>query len=304
MTTMSSPHLAPTRPPLRKTKRTFTGWIFVAPFIVAFLLVLIAPLVYTVYLSLFQKKMIGGNTFVGVANYLQEFTDPIFWESLGRVVLYLIVFVPVMMAISLAAALAIDSARLHLPRFFRLAIFLPHAVPGVVAALMWGYMYGAHFGLVGNLQDFFGVALPDPFSSALVLPSIGNIMVWLSVGYNMLVLYSALRVVPAELYEAAELDGAGAWRVISAVKLPALRPALGVTLVFSVIGAFQLFNEPNILRALAPNAISTHFTPNMYAYSLSFAGQQYNVAATVAIVMGVITVVVAYIIQRLAARKA
>jgi multiple sugar transport system permease protein len=119
-----------------------------------------------------------------------------------------------------------------------------------------------------------------------------------------LVLYSALRVVPAELYEAAELDGAGAWHVISAIKLPALRPALGVTLVFSVIGAFQLFNEPNILRALAPNAISTHFTPNMYAYSLSFAGQQYNVAATVAILMGFITVVVAYIIQRLAARKA
>lgn len=271
---------------------------------VAFLLVLVAPLMYTVYLSLFQKKMIGGDTFVGVGNYVQELTDPAFWDSLGRVVLYLVVFVPVMIGISLATALAIDSARLHLPRVFRLVIFLPYAVPGVIAALMWGYMYGTHFGLVGNIQQFFGITLPDPLSSNLVLASIGNIMVWLSVGYNMLVLYSALRVVPTELYEAAELDGAGAWQVIAAVKLPAIRPALGVTLVFSVIGAFQLFNEPNILRALAPNAISSHFTPNMYAYSLSFAGQQYNAAATVAIVMGLVTVVVAYVIQRLAARKA
>jgi multiple sugar transport system permease protein len=304
MTTMSRPTSALVTPQLRKTKRTFTGWVFVAPFMVVFLVVLVAPLVYAVYLSLFQKKMIGGNSFVGVANYVQELTDPVFWDSFARVVLYLIVFVPVMLGISLAAALAIDSARLHLPRVFRLAIFLPYAVPGVVAALIWGYMYGTHFGLVGNIQDFFHITLPDPLSGGLVLGAIGNIMVWLCVGYNMLVLYSALRVVPTELYEAAEIDGAGAWRVIAAVKLPALRPALGVTLVFSVIGAFQLFNEPNILRSMAPNVISTHFTPNMYAYSLSFAGQQYNVAATVAIVMGVITVVVAYLIQRLAARKA
>ena len=304
MTAMSGSAASLSRPHFRRTKETFTGWVFVAPFMVAFLLVLVAPLMYTVYLSLFQKKMIGGDTFVGVGNYVQELTDPAFWDSLGRVVLYLVVFVPVMIGISLATALAIDSARLHLPRVFRLVIFLPYAVPGVIAALMWGYMYGTHFGLVGNIQQFFGITLPDPLSSNLVLASIGNIMVWLSVGYNMLVLYSALRVVPTELYEAAELDGAGAWQVIAAVKLPAIRPALGVTLVFSVIGAFQLFNEPNILRALAPNAISSHFTPNMYAYSLSFAGQQYNAAATVAIVMVLVTVVVAYVIQRLAARKA
>jgi multiple sugar transport system permease protein len=271
---------------------------------IAFALVLVAPVVYAIYLSLFQHRMIGGTTFVGLGNYAQELSDPVFWDALGRVALYLVVFVPVMIAFSLAAALALDSARLHFARFFRLAIFLPYAVPGVVAALIWGYMYGTHFGLVGNIQDFLGIALPDPFSANLVLVSIGNIMVWLCVGYNMLVFYSALRVVPAELYEAAEIDGAGTFRVIRAIKLPAIRPALGVAGVFAVIGAFQLFNEPNILKTLAPNSISSHFTPNMYAYSLAFAGQQYNVSATVAILMGLITVVVAYVLQRVATRKA
>ncbi len=86
--------------------------------------------------------------------------------------------------------------------------------------------------------------------------------------------------------------------------MPAIRPALAVTLVFSTIAAFQLFNEPNILKTLAPNAISSHFTPNMYAYNLSFAGQQYNSAATVAILMGLVTMVVAYAIQRIAGRRA
>nr|WP_240036771.1 sugar ABC transporter permease [Leifsonia flava] len=269
----------------------------------AFAVVIVAPLAYTVYLSLFRQKMIGGNAFVGVENYTQQLTNPVFWDALLRVSLYMLVQVPIMVAIALAAALALDSARLYAARLFRLAIFLPYAVPGVVAALMWGYMYGTHFGLIGNLDDFFGITLPDPLSSNLVLASIGNIMVWLTIGYNMLVFYSALKVVPGELYEAAEIDGAGAFRVIRAIKLPAIRPALGVAIVFAVIGAFQLFNEPNILKVLAPNAISSHFTPNMYAYNLSFAGQQYNMSATVAILMGLITVVVAYIIQRVAARK-
>lgn len=287
----------------RKAKRSWIGWAFVAPFMAAFAVVIIAPLAYTVYLSLFRQKMIGGNAFVGVENYAQQLTNPVFWDALLRVSLYMLVQVPIMVAIALAAALALDSARLYAARLFRLAIFLPYAVPGVVAALMWGYMYGTHFGLIGNLDDFFGITLPDPLSSNLVLASIGNIMVWLTIGYNMLVFYSALRVVPGELYEAAEIDGAGAFRVIRAIKLPAIRPALGVAIVFAVIGAFQLFNEPNILKVLAPNAISSHFTPNMYAYNLSFAGQQYNMSATVAILMGLITVVVAYIIQRVAARK-
>ncbi len=92
-------------------------------------------------------------------------------------------------------------------------------------------------------------------------------MTWEFVGYNMLIFYSALRVVPAALYEAAEIDGAGQLRIIWAIKLPALRGALVIATIFSIIGSFQLFNEPNILKTLAPNAITTYFTPNMYAYT-------------------------------------
>jgi len=136
-----------------------------------------------------------------------------------------------------------------------------------------------------------------------VLLSIGNIVTWEFVGYNMLIFYAALRVIPTDIYEAASLDGAGSWRVITGIKLPALRPAIVVATIFSIIGSFQLFNEPNILRTITPNVISTSFTPNMYAYSLSFAGQQYNYAATVAIIMGVLTAVVAYVVQLRGSRK-
>ncbi|QZN87579.1 sugar ABC transporter permease [Cellulomonas sp. C5510] len=268
-----------------------------------FALVFLAPIAYSLYLSLFRQQLVGGNAFVGLENYRRAFADPQFWSAFGRVSLFLAVQVPIMLGIALLVALAIDSGRLYGTSFFRISIFLPYAVPAVVATLMWGFMYGTRFGLVGNLNDALGISLPNPLSPDLVLASIGNIVTWEFVGYNMLIFYSALRVVPRSLYEAAEIDGAGQWRVVTAIKLPAIRGALVIATIFSIIGSFQLFNEPSILQKLAPNAITTHFTPNLYAYSLSFSGQQYNYSATVAIIMGVITMVIAYVVQLRGMRK-
>lgn len=280
-----------------RSRRSWTGWRFVAPFMAVFALVFLAPIAYSIYLSLFRDRLIGGNSFVGLDNYTQAFQDSQFWSALGRVSLFLVVQVPIMLFLALLIALAIDSGRLYGKSFFRVSVFLPYAVPAVVATLMWGFMYGNRFGLVGNINDAFGTNLPDPLSPDLVLTSLGNIVTWEFVGYNMLIFYSALRVVPETLYESAEIDGASPLRIITAIKLPAIRGALVVATIFSIIGSFQLFNEPAILQKLAPNAITTYFTPNYYAYSLSFAGRQFNYSATIAIIMGLITMVVAYVVQ-------
>ncbi|GAA4624695.1 sugar ABC transporter permease [Actinoallomurus vinaceus] len=285
-------------------RRSWRGWQFVGPFMAMFTLVFLAPLGYSIYLSLFQTRLIGGTTFVGIDNYRTALSDPQFWSSFGRMALFLVVQVPIMLFIALLVALAIDSGRLYGKAFFRVSVFLPYAVPAVVATLMWSYMYGSEFGLVSDINDAFGLSLPNPLSAHLLLASIGNIVTWEFVGYNMLIFYSALKVVPASLYEAAEIDGAGQVRIVWAIKIPALRGALLIATIFSIIGTFQLFNEPAILKHLAPNVITTYYTPNFYAYSLSFSGQQQNYSATVAIVMGVITVVIAYLVQVRGMRKA
>lgn len=285
-------------------RRSWTGWQFVGPFMAVFALVFLAPIAYSVYLSLFRTKLIGGTSFVGADNYLKVLQDPQFWSGFGRVALFLVVQVPIMLFLALLVALAIDSGRLYGSSFFRIAVFLPYAVPAVVATLMWGFMYGTRFGLIGNINEALGISLPDPLSPDLILASIGNIVTWEFVGYNMLILYSALRVVNPSLYEAAALDGAGQFRIIWAIKLPALRGALLIATIFSIIGSFQLFNEPSILKTIVPNSVITYFTPNFYAYSLSFAGQQFNYSATVAIVMGIITMIVAYLVQLRGMRKA
>lgn len=305
MTLLPSPAKAVPRPRPRTRERRIAliGWGFTGPFAAVFGLVFLAPIGYAFHLSLMRDRLIGGTAFVGADNYVQALTDPLFWEGSARVGLFLLVQVPLMLGIALLVALAIDSGRLYGKAFFRVAVFLPYAVPAVVASLMWGFIYGARFGLVGNLNERLGLSLPDPLSPALVLASIGNVVTWEFVGYNTLIFYAALKVVPRSLYEAASIDGAGEWRIVTAIKLPAIRSAVAIATIFSIIGSFQLFNEPNILQNLAPNAITSAYTPNLYTYSLAFSGRQHNYAATVAIVMGVFTALIAYAVQLRGMRK-
>ena len=287
-----------------RSRRDRRGWLFVAPFLVVFGLTFLAPVGYAIQLSLFREQaFFGGNAFVGLDNYAIALSDAKFWEAVARVLRFLAAQVPVMLLLALVAALAIDSARLHAAGLFRMVIFLPYAVPAVVATLMWGFIYGDTFGLAADLNRLLGRDLVQPLSADWTLTSIGNIVTWEYVGYNMLIFYSALRTIPAELFEAAAIDGAGQFRIIRSIKLPALRGAVVIATIFSIIGSFQLFNEPNILVPLAPNVITSNYTPNMYAYNLSFEGQQYNYSATVAIVMGALTAVIAYIVQLRGARK-
>lgn len=281
-------------PIYRKNKRNWSGWWFVGPFMLVFSLVFIAPLLYAIYLSLFRETLIGGNSFVGFENYALALKDPKFWDATIRVSLFLVIQVPIMLFLAMFAALALDSARLRWVPFYRLSIFLPYAVPGVVAVMIWGYMYGSQFGMVADLNNFFGIELPSPLASNLIMLSIGNIVTWEFVGYNMLIFFSALKAVPQELYEAAEIDGAGTFRTIWSIKLPNIRGAILIATLFSIIGSFQLFNEPTIMQVIAPNSITSYFTPNMYAFNLSFSGAQFNYAAAIAIISGLITMVVAY----------
>jgi multiple sugar transport system permease protein len=279
------------------------GPLFVAPFMALFLLLFLAPLGYAAYLSLFQHKLIGGTSFVGLQNYANALKDPLLLHGVLRVALFFLIQVPVMLVLALLFALALDSGLLRLARVIRLGVFVPYAVPSVVAALMWGYLYGPSFGPIAQLGRHFHVAVPDFLGSTWMLGSLANIVTWEFVGYNMIILYAALQTVPRELYEAAAVDGAGAWRIARSIKLPALRPALTLTLLFSVIGSFQLFNEPKLLQQIAPDVIDSGYTANVYAYSLAFTGQQVNYAAAVSFLLGLVIVIVSYVFLYVANRR-
>ena len=280
------------------------GYVFGAPFLLCFLLLFVLPLGYAGYLSLFKNQLVGGTVFAGLSNYTRALVDGQFIAGVGRVALFFVLQVPVMLLLTLLAALAIDSGLLRLARVFRLGIFIPYAIPGVVATLMWGYLYGPSFGPIAQLAGKLHVGAPDFLGAGLMLPSIANVVTWEYTGYNMIILYAALRTVPQELYEAATVDGASAWRVAWHIKIPALRPAMLLCLMFSVIGSFQLFTEPYLLQQISPAVVGPSYTPNYYAYNLTFISQEPDYAAAVSFLLGLVTVIVSYTVLFTAGRRA
>jgi multiple sugar transport system permease protein len=185
----------------------------------------------------------------------------------------------------------------------RLLVFVPYAVPSVVATLMWGYLYGTDFGLITQVFHSLGLAAPDLLSPQNILGSTMNIVCWEFIGYNMIILYAALRSIPEDLYEAAEIDGAGQFRIAWSIKIPAIRSAIMLTVIFSIIGSFQLFSEPKLLYEIAPNAIGTSFSPNLYAYNLAFTNQDMNYSAALAFLLGFMIMIVSYVVQLSTARR-
>ena len=230
-----------------KRKQYLAAYLFLLPFFVVFITMLVIPLVYAGYLSLFESKLIGGEVFAGLANYVRALTDPAFLGGLGRVALFFVIQVPIMLGLALFFALALDTARARGSKGIRLLIFMPYAVPAVVATLMWGYLYGQDFGPIAQIARCAGLGTPEFLSPENILFSMMNIVTWEFIGYNMIIMYAALRSIPSELYEAAEIDGAGQFRLAWSVKIPAIRPAILLTVIFSIIGTFQLFAEPSLL---------------------------------------------------------
>jgi multiple sugar transport system permease protein len=280
-----------------RRRQHLVAYGFILPFFIVFATMLVAPLVYSGYLSFFVDRLIGGVSFVAFENYLRAFQDPGFLAGLGRTALVLVIQVPIMLGFALFFALALDSGRARGSKALRLLIFLPYAVPGVVAVLMWGYLYGQQFGLVGQITSAIGLPQTNLLSDSNILYSIMNIVTWTYVGYNMIVMYSALKSIPAELYEAAEIDGASQWRLAWSVKIPLIRPAILLTVIFSIIGSFQIFNEPKLLVEIAPTGITQSFTPNFYAFNLAFVNQDVNYAAAIAFLLGFVIMIVSYVVQ-------
>jgi multiple sugar transport system permease protein len=279
------------------------GFAFTLPFMVLFVALFIAPLIYALYLSLFREQLVGGTTFIGLQNYADGLKDKAFTDGVKRVALFMVVQVPIMLILALVFALIIDSGKVIFAKLYRVGFFVPYAVPTVIAALMWGFLYGRDFGPFADIAGKLGWGAPNFLGEGTMLWSIANVITWTFTGYNMIIFYAALRAIPAELYEAAAVDGAGAFRTALYVKLPLLRPALLLCTIFSVIGSFQLFAEPRIFYDIAPQVIGKSYTPNLYVYNLAFADQRLNYAAALSFLLGIVVFVVSFVVMRISTRQ-
>lgn len=278
-----------------RRRRSMIGWAFVAPFAAVFLVFLVAPLLYAFYLSLFKKALIGGTQFVWFDNYLKAFTDENFLNGVGFVIRFSIVLIPLQMLISLVIALILDVVTTRFAKFSRLMVFLPYAIPAVIGALMWGFLYSKNFGPLSELFGLVGATAPDFLSKDLIFFGLLNIVTWQWAGYYMVILYAALQGIDPSIYEAARIDGANNWQIAVRIKVPMISNSLLLILVFALIGTLQFFNEPMMLKFLAAGSIGPDFTPNMYAYQQAFALANFNYGSAISFALGIVVFICVYI---------
>jgi len=311
MTTTASPEsafrattVAPatgSRATTRRRERAACG-VLMAPFFVLLVAVFLIPVATAVWLSFFGEDRPGlgfgpeSTIFVGLRSYAVVFTDPTFLAALGTIAGYCLLYIPLMVVGALALALMLDSGAARLRSWAQLALFLPHAVPGIIAAIIWLYLYTPGLSPVVALLakadltvDFLGVHA--------VVPAIVNIALWSNLGYNMVIFYAALQAVPREVVEASVVDGAGPVRTALRVKTPLIHSSIVMVVMFSLIWALQLFTEPMLLSQSSP-MISARFSPSMYIYDAAFTRNNYGLAAAASVILLLCTIGLSYGVTR------
>jgi len=282
--------------------------IFVVPFGALFLFVYVAPILYSIGQSLFSIRSSGlgfgepETVFVGLDNYQRALSSSEFWTALGRILLFGAGQVPIMLIGALVLALLLDSAAARWVSVYRVLFFLPYAVPGVIAAVLWAYLYSPSLSPFIAFGDTIGVPL-DFLSPQVVLWSMANITTWVFMGYNMLIMLSALQAIPRDQFEAARLDGASEWRIALSIKVPQVRPALVLTGINSIIGTIQLFNEPQVMHVIA-DSVNSSYVPTMLAMGAAFIKNDFGYAAAVSVLLAVVAGLISIIYYRIAMRNA
>jgi multiple sugar transport system permease protein len=302
------------RPPSREAASGRSGggstraaWGFVAPALTVLALFFFLPVVAALLLSFtdFDLYALGDASlarFVGTDNYARLFDDPRFWTAMRNTFYFVLLGGPLSVAVSLAAALLVNARLARLRGLFRTVFFAPVVTTLVAAAVVWRYLYHPRFGLFNTVLAALGLPVVDWLGDPRwAMPAIILLAVWKNFGYNMVIFIAGLQSVPETLYEAARIDGAGAWAQFRAITLPVLRPTFVFVGLITMIGYFQLFAEPYVMTPQGGPLQST-LSVVFLMYWEGFRWLELGSGAAVAFVLFAI-ILAAAILQRLLLRE-
>jgi len=279
---------------------TSAAWLFVAPALVLIGVFFFLPVVAALLLSvtdfdIYAVASASNTRFVGLRNYATLLETPLFWSSLRNTFYFAVVGGPLTIAVSLGAALLLNAKLVRWKSLFRTVYFTPFVTTLVAVAIVWRYLYHTRYGLLNYALSAVGVApvdwLGDP---RWAMPAIILMAVWKNFGYNMLIFIAGLQSIPEELYDAANVDGAGPWRTFRSVTLPMLGPTLLFVGVITMIGYFQLFAEPYVMTQGGPLRSTTSVV--LLMYEEGFRWWRMGYAASIAFVLFIV-ILVATLIQ-------
>lgn len=279
---------------LFEKRKALSGWLFVSPWIIGFLIFGLYPMIMSFYYSLTRYDVLRIPQYIGIQNYTNLlFNDPDFWVSIWNTLFYTAVRVPLAIILSLLLAVLVNQAVKGV-RIFRTVFFIPSIVTGVVLSVLWMWLFNPQFGLINSSLAALGIMgplwlqSPDWSKPALILMSL-----WSIGGPRMLVFLAALQNIPAQLYEAIELDGGGWWAKFRHVTLPSLSPVIFLWSILEVIGSFQVFVEAYVMTEGGP--LNSTLFYNLYLYRRAFDDFEMGYASAMAWILLVLTLVVTVI---------
>lgn len=287
-------------------KRDTAAWAFVAPALVALGLFFFLPVVAALLLSftdfdIYSLADIRNLRFVGLDNYITLLQTPLFWKALGNTLYFVILGVPLSIALSLGAALLINSKLARFKGLFRTLYFAPVVTTLVAVAVIWRYLLHTKYGLINWALGGIGIDPVDWLGDPnWAMPAIVIFAVWKNFGYNMIILLAGLQTIPDDLYEAAQIDGAARWAQFRHVTLPALAPVMLVVSILTMAGYFQLFAEPYVMTQGGPvestvSVLYFMFEQGFKWWNLGFAT---SVAFVLFLILFAITIVQLKLSQR------
>ncbi len=281
------------------SRARWSGYLFLAPYLVLFSVFVILPLLYGLALSFFEWEMLSPAPprFAGLANYREALSSEYFWKALWATFRFVLMAVPATVALALLASLGIHAVSGSRQTLYRATYFLPTLVSISVAGILWRWFFSSEFGLFNSLLAPLGISVPWLSSTSWAMVSIVIMTLWWTVGGPMVVLLAGLHQIPRQYYEAAEIDGANAFQRLVHITLPQLRPVLLFVSVMSVIGGFQVFGQTFMITRGGPE-FSTRVLVQ-YIYETAFTHYRMGYGAAMSWLLFVVIAVFALIQFRL-----
>ncbi len=262
-----------------KNREKLTGYLFIAPLIIYFLVFQVAPILMSLYYSLTVWDMRKSPVFVGIQNYASLLFDnlmyPNFWPSLWVTFKFILIAMPFSLIIPLLLALILNR-KMKGQAFFRTAFYIPVVTPGVAVAAMWKWILDSMFGLVNifikNTPLVNVVIKPHSWLGEVgtALATLAVMAVWGGLGYNILIYLSGLKIIPGELYESAHVDGASGFQKFRYITLPMLKPTIFFLVITGFIGHFQVFDQMYLLTKGGPNDSTLSYVLSLYNHAFTY----------------------------------
>lgn len=272
------------------------GYLFALPYVVFVLAFVAYPLIFSIVLVFNRWNIVTPMQWVGLKNFERMIGDPLFYKAIGNTLIFLCIHIPLQLIVALGFAMILNS-KIRMRGLFRAIFFLPVVVSGVVVTILWQQMYSFDDGLLNNLLSIVGLGrVPWIIDARFAMPSVAIMATWKNVGIYIILFLVGLQNVPAEIYEAANLDGATRSQQFFRITLPMLNPTVLVVIVLSTIGGFSLFIEPYVLTGGGP--MQSTLSAFLYIYNQAFYFDHMGYAATLAFAFALFILLVVVLQRR------